>query len=137
MRPGNSHASRGAVGLPRRVVGWPRAAWPAVAIEVRADAGFAVPAVYDYCEAAGIGSTLGLVSNPRLEAIATPLLADAETQHAGSGEKVRLVGEDRYQASSWDHDRRLVSKAEAMAEGTNTRCVVTTKPDDPATLYGW
>lgn len=137
LRPGNSHASRGAVALLRRVVGWLRVAWPDVVIEVRADAGFAVPVVYNYCEAEGIGYTIGLVSNPRLEALAAPLLAMAEAQHASSGEKARLLAEDIYQAGSWERPRRLVYKAEAMAEGTNTRFVVTTKPEDPTTLYDW
>jgi len=48
-----------------RVVGMLRGAWPKVRIEIRADADFAVPAVYEYCEKEGIGHTVGLISNPR------------------------------------------------------------------------
>lgn len=51
---GNKHASHGTVAVLRRIVALMRTAWPAVEIEIRADAGFAVPAVYDYCEAEGI-----------------------------------------------------------------------------------
>lgn len=45
LRPGNSHAGRGAVAVPRRIVGRLKEEWPGAKIEVRADAGFAVPAV--------------------------------------------------------------------------------------------
>jgi hypothetical protein len=45
-----------------------------VAIEIRADAGFAVPALYEYCEKEGLDYTVGLISNPRLEALAEGLL---------------------------------------------------------------
>jgi hypothetical protein len=39
LRPGNTHASRGAIAVLKRVVGTLREAWPAVQIELRADAG--------------------------------------------------------------------------------------------------
>ena len=75
LRPGNAHGGRGAVAVLERVVRALRGRWPGVRIEVRADSGFAVPTLYDWCEAAGIGYTIGLVPNPRLEALAAPLLA--------------------------------------------------------------
>src|SRR5918912_4288004 len=93
LRPGNAHGSRGAVAVLKRIVRAVRARWPGVPIELRADSGFAVPALYDYCEAAGIGYTIGLVPNPRLEALAAPLLAEAQRQQALRGEKVRLAGD--------------------------------------------
>jgi Transposase DDE domain group 1 len=42
---------------------------------------------------------------------------------------VRLLAEGPYQAGSWEKKRRVVYKAEAMAEGTNTRFVVTNKAE--------
>ena len=45
LRPGNAHAGHGAVAVLRRVVKRLREEWPGVAIEIRADAGFALPAV--------------------------------------------------------------------------------------------
>lgn len=67
LRPGNAHASHGTVAILKRIVALLRAAWPAVEIEIRADAGFAIPSIYDCCEVEGIGYTIGLISNPRLE----------------------------------------------------------------------
>jgi hypothetical protein len=77
LRAGNTHGSRSAVALLKRIVARLRRRWPEVEIELRADAGFAVPALYDYCEREGITYTVGLVSNPRLERIAEDLLDEA------------------------------------------------------------
>jgi hypothetical protein len=129
LRPGTSHASRGIVSILRRLVPALRQRWPGVGIEVRADSGFAIPALYDYCEAQEITYTIGLVPNGRLEALAAPLLARALTEAATTGETVRLIGETRYQAGSWEQDRRVVYKAEALVKGPNTRFVVTNRPD--------
>jgi DDE family transposase len=138
LRPGNSHGSAGGVAVLKRVVRALRARWPGVRIEVRMDSGGAVPAIYDWCEGQGIAYTIGLISNPRLTALAAPLATEAQRQRTATGaEKVRLVGETVYQAESWDHPRRVVIKAEALPKGPNTRFVVTTRTDAPAALYAW
>ncbi len=140
LRPGNAHGGRGALAILRRLVRLLRTWWPGVRIEVRADSGFALPALYEYCEAEGIGYTIGLIPNPRLEREAAPLLAEAQRQRAAQPvdaglSKVRLAGETSYQAGSWDRARRVVYKAEALAEGPNTRFVVTTRSEPPLALY--
>jgi hypothetical protein len=60
LRPGNAHGSRGVVAILERLVPAIRARWPGVGIELRADSGFAIPALYDYCEAERIAYTIGL-----------------------------------------------------------------------------
>lgn len=135
LRPGTAHGSRGAVAILKRLVRAVRQRWPDVMIELRADSGFAVPALYDYGERAGITDTIGLVPNPRLHALAAPLLAEAQAQQAATGVKVRLAGEAPYQADSWTRPRRVIYKAEALAKGPNTRFVVTSRDDAPLTLY--
>ena len=120
-----------------------RAAWPGVEIAIRADAGFALPAVYDYCEAEGIELTVALLYNTRLAAEAAALLAAAVQQSVvAGGAKVRLLAETVYQAKSWSHPRRVVYKAEAQRlpngrMGTNVRFVVTSRDDAPEALYDW
>src|SRR5215210_9368836 len=136
LRAGNAHASRGAVAILKRVVERLRQAWGnKVEIEIRADAGFAVPALYGYCEKEGIDYAVGLITNPRLEALAAPLLESAQERYETEGSKVKLLAEGSYQARSWDRKRRVVYKAQAMEEGTNTRFVVTNKAEKPEELY--
>jgi Transposase DDE domain group 1 len=143
LRPGNAHASKGIVAILTRIVRQLRATWPGVVIAIRADAGFAVPAVYDYCEAEGIELTIALLHNTRLAAAGAGLLAAAVQQSVvAGGEKVRLVAETRYQAKSWPHPRRVVFKAEAQrlpkgTMGMNLRFVVTSRDDEPEALYDW
>ena len=138
LRPGNTHGSAGVVAVLKRVVRTIRARWPEVSIEIRMDSGGAVPAIYDWCEGERLDYTIGLISNPRLTALAAPLVAEAQRQRAATGaETVRLLGETVYQAESWEHPRRVIIKAEALAKGPNTRFVVTSRSDPPAALYDW
>lgn len=86
LRCGNTHASRGALALLKRMVGKLRERWPSVKIEIRADAGFAVPEVYDYCEAEGIDYTIGLTSpTPGSE----PSLSRSSSGQSGSPRRNR------------------------------------------------
>jgi hypothetical protein len=136
LRPGTCHGSRFLVLALRRLVRRLRAAWPAVAIEIRADSGCAVPRVYAWCEANEVGYTLGLAPNARLVELAAPLLAQAQAQsQAAGGAKVRLIGAAEYQAGSWPQARRVVFKAEALTKGPNTRFVVTTRAAPAERVY--
>ena len=141
LRPGNAHASQGVVAVLKRLLPRLRAQWPGVAIELRADSGFASPELYTFCEAEQVGYTIGLIPNTCLAALAAPLVAEAHQQQAASADpttdKVRLAGDGRYQAGSWERARRVAYKAEALPEGPNTRFVVTTRPDEPLALYDW
>jgi hypothetical protein len=136
LRPGNVHGSRLVVLILRRLLRRLRAAWPTVAVELRADSGFAIPRLYAWCEAEAVSYTIGLIPNAVLEAAAAPLLAEAQAQsQAQAGAKVRLAGETTYQAGSWAHPRRVVYKAEILAEGPNTRFVVTSQTAPPLAVY--
>jgi len=135
LRPGTAHASRGVLSVLRVLVRALRARWPGVGIEIRADSGCAIPAIYTFCEREQVLYTIGLIPNARLEQVAVPLLTQAQAQRGAGGEPVRLVAETAYQAGSWHRTRRVVYKAEALDQGPNTRFVVTTRTDEPAALY--
>jgi hypothetical protein len=137
LRAGNTHGSRSAVALLKRMVARLRREWPDADVEVRADAGFAVPALYEYCEEEGITYTIALITNPKLREMAEDLLEEAQENHAKTSHKARLFGEDVYEAGSWEHARRVVYKAEAMDQGTNTRFLVTNREDEPEELHGF
>jgi hypothetical protein len=136
LRHGTVHASRGVVAVLRRLVAAIRIRWPRVQIELRADSGFAIPALYDYCERECIAYTIGLAPHSRLAALAASLVEQAAQQHYETGQKVRLVGEGSYAADSWPHKRRIVYKAEELEKGSNLRFVVTSRTDlAPLALY--
>jgi len=138
LRRGTVHPSHGIVAILTRIVRAIRARWPTVTIELRADSGFAIPALYDWCETQKITYTIGLVPNPRLETAVADLRTEAQRQSLlTDGVKVRLIGETNYQAGSWAAPRRVVMKAEILPKGPNTRFVVTTRADAPATVYDW
>ena len=135
LRAGNTHSSNSSVALLKRIVSRLRERWPEVQIELRADAGFAIPALYDYCEAEDITYTIALITNPKLQEMAEELLEEAKESHQKTSHKARLFGEEVYEAGSWEHSRRVIYKAEAMEQGTNTRFVLTTRNDEPNALY--
>ena len=135
LRAGNTHASHSSLAILKRIVSRMRHRWPGVAIEIRADAGFALPALYDYCEKEGISYTIALITNERLLEMATDLLEEAIEEHQLTDKKATLFGEDLYGAASWEHKRRVVYKAEAMQQGTNRRFVVSSRTDGPKELY--
>jgi len=137
LRPGTAHASRGVVSVLRVLVPALRARWPGVTLELRSDSGCAVPEIYTFCEREDVIYTIGLIPNSRLEEIAAPLRVQAHEQRAKTGQTVRLVAETSYQAGTWDRERRVVYKAEALDKGPNTCFVVTTRRDPPPALYAW
>jgi hypothetical protein len=138
LRPGRCHGSRFAVLVLRRLVRRLRRAWPDLAIELRADSGFAIPRLYAWCEAHAVRYTIGLIPNPALERAAAPLLAVAHAcSLAQGGAKTRLVAATDYQAQRWPQPRRVVIKAEILAKGPNTRFVVTTRRGPPLAVYDW
>ncbi len=136
LRHGTVHASRGGGAILKRLVGAIGTRWPYVSIELRADSGFAIPALYADCERERIDYTIGLAPNTRLAARAAPLVEQAQREHQQTGEKVRLLAEGRSAAESWPHERRVVYKAQELAKGSNLRFVVTSRTDlAPLALY--
>lgn len=133
LRHGTAHAALGADEDLEYLVGRLRAAWPGVQIEVRADAGFGLPAMYDVCERLGLTYTFGLASNAALRDLSAPLLERAAAQHERTRQPQRLFDQFPYQAGSWPRARQVVVKAEANVNGTNRRFIVTNRPG--AALY--
>lgn len=115
-----------------------RAVWPDVQISLRADSGFAVPTVYEECEQFDIRYTIGLKRNAVLQRQSKTLLAEAAARFEATGQPQRRFRAFWYQAGSWPQPRFVVVKAEANAQGTNRRAVVTDRPGArvlPAAVY--
>ena len=136
LRPGNTHSSRGALAVLKRLIQKLKQAYPKALILFRADAGFAVPALYSYLE--GQPETryvIGFITNNRLLAETAPLLAKAQRQYQETGEKQRLFTSFSYQAESWDQPRRIIAKVEYTHLGANQRFVVTNLSRNPQFVY--
>jgi hypothetical protein len=127
LRHGTAHAALGADDDLEYLVGRLRAVWPNVQIEVRGDAGFGMPWMYEVCERLVLTYTFGLAGNAVLYRRSAALLARAETQFAANGQPQRLFDTFFYQAGEWPAARRVVVKAEANGHGTNRRYVVTNR----------
>jgi hypothetical protein len=129
LRPGTVHASCGAVEALRPIVQSLRAAWPHVTIVVRGDAGLAVPAVYEFCEAEGLHYAFGYSSNDVLKGRTASALNDLETYYAFYQSREPAVQRfeviEDYQAEGWSRPRRIVAKIEINRHGSNRRFVVT------------
>jgi Transposase DDE domain group 1 len=137
LRPGNAHDSWGAVAILRRIVEriWDR--FPKAEIRLRADAGFAAPAFYEFCEDAGISYVIGQITNSRLVRKGRRWMDKAKRIFQRTGEKTKVFGSFRHRAKSWKKSRRIIAKAEVLPLGENPRFVVTNMPGDPASLYGF
>jgi hypothetical protein len=126
LRPSNIDASAGAKDVLVWLVPMLRARWPAVRILVRGDSGFARDETMAWCEANGVDYVFGLAKNSRLLPVLGDALAAARGQWEATGEPARVFHDFRYRTlDSWTRERRVVGKAEHLAEGPNPRFVVT------------
>jgi Transposase DDE domain group 1 len=128
LRPGHVHAALGADDDLAYLVRRLRRAWPDVELLIRGDAGFGVPWMYGACEPRELAYTFGLATNPVLQRQSAPLLAEAVRRFEQTGVPQRLFDGFWYQAKGWPWPRWVIVKAEAHAQGTNRRFVVTNRP---------
>lgn len=135
LRPGNTHASHGALAVLKRLTKKLKKAYPEALILFRADAGFAVPALYRYLERQGIRYVIGFITNHRVLEKAASLLERAQRQYLETGEKQRLFTSFNYQAESWSRPRRIIAKVEYTHLGANQRFVVTNLSRNPQFVY--
>lgn len=139
LRRSNTEASAGSVEELSRIVAQIRAAWPEVAIQLRADSGFAREQLMSWCEQNAVDYVFGLARNPRLEKALEPAFLQAEDLCAESGEPERVFAEWNYQTlDTWSRQRRVIGKAEITLRGENPRFIVTSLTSeqvDARTVY--
>lgn len=112
-----------------RIVARLRQQWPETPILVRADSGFLADAILTWCEQHDVDYVIGLAKNPRLKRLAEKSLRKAARGFAQTGETTRVFQDLTYKTRrSWRRRRRVVVKAEHMAQGANPRFVVTSLP---------
>lgn len=135
LRAGNTHSGKGIKALLRWLFWRLRRAWPGVNLELRADAGFALPELLTLCERYQVNYAFGIAGNAVLKSKIANLLEQARVVCCLSGQKVRFFDDVYYAAQSWSEPRRVVMKAEYLLKGENPRFVVTNLELEPQQLY--
>lgn len=137
LRPGNSHASRGARGLLRRLIRKIRRRCPQAQVVIRADSAFSVPRIVKELEKlhkqwGDIYYLFGFAKNATLLRLVEPTMAEAKRRFEIWQEKTILFASLRYKAQTWKRRRRIVAKAEYSRDGANPRFVLTNIGEFPA-----
>ncbi len=109
LRPGNVHSADGVLDLLDPIVRRYRSRF--ILFWLRGDAAFAAPEVYEYCEGERVTYFIRLPANAVLNRLIEPYLTRPVGRPPKSGIQIRLV-DLRYQAQTWDRDRRVVAKIE-------------------------
>jgi hypothetical protein len=127
LRSGTAHASWGALETLKELVTQLRATWPGLEILVRADSGYAIPALYEYCEEQGLNYVIGYSTNHVLKAKTELMMNYVEAWAELHGESCqRFQDVCDYQADGWSRSRRIIAKCEVTAQGgPNRRFVIT------------
>ena len=127
LRPGAVHAALGADDDLEYLVRRLRQAWPGVHIQVRGDAGYGMPWMYRVCERLSIDYTFGIAANSVLKKLSESLLEQAQANFAATRQPQRLFDAFWYRAGTWSAARWVIVKAEANAQGTNRRFIVSNR----------
>lgn len=116
-----------------------RQVWPQLPIRLRADNGFACPALYEQCEHRDVIYEVNVGTHKVFQqrTQATALLAEAEQrfEKAKDTTTVRLFDEFLYKASTWDRERRIIVKAQYTKLGSDLRFLVTNSNKTPKKVY--
>jgi hypothetical protein len=141
LRPGTAPATRGALGLLRRLLAVLRIAFPKARFLVRLDGGFATPEMFEWLDAEpGLDYVVAMGANAVLTRCAEPTMVEARTQSEASGQTAHVYTEARYAAGTWPHERRVVIKAEVVRlpgrePRDNPRFVITNLRQTPRFVY--
>jgi len=126
LRMSNIDASADSVEELEPVVARIRQRWPAMKIRLRGDGGFCREKLMAWCEREGLEFIFGLAQNARLKKQIEPEMAQAEKQYLETKAPARVFTEFFYATEkTWGCERRVIAKAEHIADKANPRFVVT------------
>jgi hypothetical protein len=115
LRPGNVPATRGAQGVPIRLLDLLRAAFPTTRFLVRLDGGCATPEILDRLDAEPrLEYVVAMGENAVLTRIVAPAMVEARIQREAPGQTAHVDTEARDAARTWPHERRVVINAEVV-----------------------
>lgn len=146
LRPGNAHAAKGSLHILCRVIRGIKKRFPLCRILVRADAGFAVPHLYQglenlnselgSIESGSVDYEIGIARNAVLLRLTQSIRDQAKQAYEQNYEHIQQFAEVSYAAQTWPSEKRIIVKAEHHHKGENPRFVVVTQKDStPEALY--
>lgn len=133
LRSGKAGPAEGTVEALKRIVKILRKFYPKTRIELRADAGFDEPVIYEYCEKNRIKYIIGLPSNRRLAKKSEHLIGITKRKFQDEYGKEKPEGEERarviadiaYSAEEWQVRRRIIARCDYTRSGPEFRYLVT------------
>jgi hypothetical protein len=129
LRRGEVGSSRGVVAVLRRVVRFLHRRFPEVPIRVVGDTGFAIPALYLFCEQQQMEYTFGFATSRSLKPRGERLLQKAERRWLRRGTPQRLYHSFHHRGKRWrQYSRRICAKAECSRNDRCVRYVITNRP---------
>ena len=116
LRPGKAVAADGTLGVLSRLLPLLRCAFPRARFLVRLDGGFATPEIFDYLDAEPrLDYVVAMAKNAVLLRHAASAMVEARAKSAQDDETAHVYTDTRcYRAGTWDHERRVVIKAEVV-----------------------
>src|SRR5664279_1951128 len=121
---------------PRRLVRWLQRQFPGVPIRLVGDAGFAIPALYDFCERWGMQYSFGIGTNPVFQRRSQALAEKAQRRSLRHGQRQVLYSSFRHRSKRWrQRSRRICIKAEHGSGGSSLRYVITNRPGTAAEVF--
>ena len=142
LRPGKAVAADGTLGVLSRLLPLLRCAFPRARVLVRLDGGFATPEIFDFLDAEPrLDYVVAMAKNAVLLRHAASAMVEARAKSAQDDQTAHVYTDTRcYRAGTWDHERRVVIKAEVarLADREprdNPRFVVTNLRQTPRFIY--
>ena len=135
LRGGNVPAAHRAVQLLKPIIRRLREQWPEIEILIRADAGFATPRFYRFCEANNLEYLIGIPASGPLKERTKWALDRLTERFERDRRPCRWRGSFWHQAKTWKRPRRILYKVEVNEQGTNRRFVITNCRGVPRDLW--
>jgi len=137
LRPGTASSHARIVPMLLRLIPRLQAAFPGVKIQLRGDAGFALPLLYEFCEFFELEYAFGIPANCVFQKRAEPRQKQLKRRYRRTQVPQRSFSSFRHRARSWSHQRRICFKAEHTATGTNLRFLITNLPGRASQIFAF
>src|ERR1700720_4733680 len=125
LRRGTAASHARIVPLLLRIVPRLQHEFPGVRIKLRADGGFALPLLYEFCEFFGIQYAIGMPANTIFQRRVVRRQRRLARGYHRTRQPQRFFSSFPHRAQRWFHQRRVCYKAEHTETGTNLRFLVT------------